>query len=98
MITTFQFSSFTDHLTDDGAELTKKPYPIHANESGVILNRSPSFVIGFVRDLARMEVDVYWDDADVEQMVGWYVITMDQNGQYATELNAIESITIKENS
>ena len=96
MMITLQLSSATDYITKDGTELTKKPYPFHADEKGNLLDgRDEVEIIGFQADAARQQVDVRWEDyADPYQAVGMYVVTKDKAGQYSTHLHAVESVEV----
>jgi hypothetical protein len=51
-------------------------------------------VVGFQRDLAEQQVDLFWKAAlaDLQQAVGMYLITVDKDGNYATHWTAVESI------
>jgi|1185.fasta_scaffold175097_2 hypothetical protein len=92
-----QPAAFTDQVTDDGQQLTKKPYPIVVRENGEIIG-SPLHVavIGFVRDLARQEVDMPWSGVlvagrPIYPVVGSYVIVQDRKGRWSTLSTAVES-------
>lgn len=101
-IITLQPSALTDHITDDGVELTQLPYPFHVDADGLVGRQDfwkgdPYRVIGFVADLARQEVDLWWEavaDGDEQRAVGMYLITQNQLGDMATHLTAIESVTV----
>lgn len=100
MIITLQPSRCVDHVTPDGTELTQRPYPFRVSEDGAILNQeywqgSPNHVVGFVGDLRRHEVDVYWRHvvADPQRAVGMYLITADADGTWAVHVVAVESVT-----
>lgn len=101
MLITLQPSSSTDHITNDGTELQKRPYPFYADEEGN-LSRSwdgaPTRIIGFVKDLSQQVLDVWWEDAvkDIHQVVGMYVVTTYPNNQWATHLAAIETVKCDE--
>jgi hypothetical protein len=95
-IVTLQPADHVDGITDDGTELTKRPYPFHVNARGEIQRRAgESRVVGFVSDPARMEVDLSWDEvyADPQRAVGQYVITQDTEGAWATHTIAIMRVT-----
>ncbi len=83
-IVTLQPAAHVDHITEDGTELTKLPYPFHVNVHGEIQRQdfwkgNPERVVGFVSDLHRQEVDLSWDEVygDPQRAVGQYVITQD---------------------
>ena len=90
-----QCHPFTDHITGEGEQLQRRPYPIVVNEKGdaVAPNHLIAGVIGFVADLARFEVDVWWDEAQKRpgEMVGMYVIIADEEGDWSTFSTAVES-------
>lgn len=96
-----QPSEFTDQLTDDGNQLTKLPYPICAGTDGLVTNQDlwqgdPSRIIGFQRDLARHEIDVWWNNAvkDPQSVVGLYLVTSDSKGRYGVHTTAIASVEV----
>jgi hypothetical protein len=96
----FQPAPHTDHITADGTELTKLPYPVYADKDGIgQLGTEPIAVIGFVADLSRQQVDLRWADmADPQQAVGQYIIIRkdtlgDECGRWATLAPAIASVT-----
>lgn len=99
-IVTLQPAAHVDHITEDGTELTKLPYPFHVNVHGEIQRQefwkgNPERVVGFVSDLARQEVDLSWDEvySDPQRAVGQYVITQDSEGGWATHQLAIMRVT-----
>ena len=92
----------TDHITADGAELTRLPYPFFVREDGMIerqdvWNGNPLRAVGFVADLARQDIDLAWEDAveDPAQTVGMYLITENSSGGYATHTTAISEATVQ---
>ena len=94
MIFKIQPASIPDHLTEDGQLLSKRPYPLTVDESGEILNDSIQFVkvIGFVADLAKQQVDLWFADlteADWPRIPGMYVIAVDPAGRWATLATAV---------
>lgn len=91
-------SEIVDHITTDGQELTKLPYPFYVSEDGSVGNQEfwrgdPAAVIGFQRDLARHEIDVWWDTVveDPQQAVGLYAVTRDNRGGMGVHTIAISS-------
>ena len=95
-IVTLQPAAHVDHLTEDGEELTRLPYPFHVNVHGEIQRQDfwkgmPERVIGFVSDLHRQEIDLDWDVIfrEPQRAVGQYVVTQDRTGQWATHTLAI---------
>jgi len=106
VIITLQPSEVTDHITADGTELTKLPYPFHCSDAGLIQRQDfwkgdPFQVVGFVADVARQEVDLYWRDvawdneADRNRVVGMYIVTMGNDGM-ASHVSAVRDVTVTE--
>lgn len=97
MLITLQPSSITDHISDDGTELHRKPYPFYADEDGKLYvhwDNAPVQIIGFVKKLGREKVDLWWVDAvkDLNSVVGMYLITKYKDGHWGTQLTAIEYV------
>lgn len=97
-----QPSAFVDQIVDDH-ELTRLPYPFYVDYDGNVGRQdfwrgSPARVVGFVRDLARQEVDLWWQEAakDPQQVVGMYLITVDRKGNMATHNTAIADVEVVE--
>lgn len=94
-----QTAPYTDHLTDDGQQLTKLPYPFFADEHGMI-GRQDFWrgkvlrVVGFQRDLNQEMIDLFWDDAyaEPEKAVGMYVVTENRRGDWVTHMTAVDSM------
>lgn len=94
-----QPASRTDHITDDGTELTQRPYPFWVNDDGDILGGLPTMgvrVIGFQIDLARHELDLRWADvrADPQLAVGKYLVASDADGGWSVHMPAIETVEV----
>lgn len=96
-----QPSEFTDQLTADGQELTKLPYPIAADEAGLVGNQDfwqgdPFRAIGFQRDLARHEIDVTWSEVfrEPELAIGLYLVSADSRGNFGVHHTAIGSVEV----
>ena len=89
----FQPAPVTDHITHDGTELTKLPYPIVADQFGVIPDgHGDQRIIGFVADPSKQRVDLWWNDIrDLQHTVGMYVITA-TGGRWYTNVTAIQSV------
>jgi hypothetical protein len=101
----FQPSEYTDHMTDDGHEMTKLPWPIVAEPGeiygdvvgdhwqGTIVK-----VIGFQKDLSKQQIDLHWTDAvkDPQLTVGMYIVTSDKNGKFAVHETAISDVEVFE--
>lgn len=95
-VVTLQPSSHVDGITEDGEEMTKRPYPFHVNVKGEIVGGAEKGgrVIGFVGDPARYEIDLDWDEIYLapQRAVGLYVVTSDTDGVWSTHTLAIESV------
>lgn len=98
-----KFASHTDHITDDGTELTRQPYPFHVTPDGSISRQdfwkgTPSQVIGFVDDPSVEEITLWWRDvaADPSKTVGKYAVTSSKDGKWATHLSAVESVAVND--
>jgi hypothetical protein len=95
-----QPASRIDNLTADGHEMTQQPYPLFVNEGGWV-GRQDFWdgrvlrVVGFMRDLAVQEVDLWWKDVwtDPQQAVGTYAVAVDRDGNMFNLDTAVESIT-----
>jgi hypothetical protein len=102
-IITLQPSPRTDHITEDGTELTQLPYPFHVTETGDVLRQDfwqgdPAVVIGFQDRVDVQQVDLWWQDVvdDPQRAIGKYAITMDTVGNYSTRVIAIASVDVTE--
>lgn len=100
-----QPSEFVDHITDDGHEMTKLPYPFYVYETGRIALQSfwkgsVKSVIGFQADLAKHVIDLHWDEAwaEPEKCVGMYVVTCSADNVWSVHSTAIKSATMGEQS
>lgn len=98
---TLQPAAHTDQITADGQELTKLPYPFHVNAATGAIDRQSVFVgwevVGFQRDVARQEINLWWDDyvaSDPQRAVGMYVVTRDGQGQMSTHLTAVDKVEV----
>lgn len=96
-----QLSGWTDHLTDDGQQLTKLPYPFFADEKGMIgrqdfWNGRVLRVVGFQADLNREMIDLFWDDvyADPGRAIGMYAVTENKRGDWVTHMTAVKSMDV----
>lgn len=105
MTITLQPSEYTDHITGDGTELTKLPYPLHVERDGTIGRQdfwkgNPSRVIGFTRDVAAQRIDLLWADVvdSPQQAVGTYVVVVGKDGRFSTLVNAIKDVRVREGS
>jgi hypothetical protein len=97
-IITLQFASHTDHVTDEGMEFTKRPYPFHVQADGTILRQElwrgdPLRVVGFAKDLAVERIDLDWGEAraDHTRTHGMYVVTQNDKGGLSVHLGAVQS-------
>jgi hypothetical protein len=97
-----QNAPVTDNITDDGTALSKRPWPVVADEDGVV--HTPSYalgmrqVFGFQRDLAVQHVDLRFEDAyaDPEKAVGMYMVSIDKDGVMGVELSAVDHVSVLE--
>jgi hypothetical protein len=94
-----QNSEYADQITADGTELTKLPYPFYVDENGNVGRQDvwqgvPERVIGFARDLAVQEINLWWPTVvqDPPQAVGMYLVTQDADGSIGTHPTAVSSI------
>jgi hypothetical protein len=87
----------TDHITADGHELTQLPYPLHVlTFNGRVLDDWADCVVGFARDLAKQQVDLWWEDyvkGEPEDAVGMYVVIRTK-GQYSALSTAIMKVEV----
>lgn len=100
-IITLQPSDRTDYITEDGTELTQRPYPFVVLDNGDVLNGeavNTKRAVGFTNDLAREQIDLWWRDAvkDPQRVVGKYLVTQDARGTYAVHNCAIMTVTEQE--
>lgn len=100
-----QPSEFTDHITDDGHEMTKMPYPYYVYQTGRVALQGfwkgrVKHVIGFQADLAVHTIQLHWDEAWAapEKAVGMYVVTGSADGVWSVHPTAIKSATMSEQS
>lgn len=101
MIVRIQPASRIDGLTADGQEMTQQPYPLFVDEDGSVgrqdfWNGRIFRVVGFMRDLAVQEVNLWWADAakDPQQAVGMYVVATDKDGEMFNLDTAVESAEV----
>lgn len=84
-----------DHITEDGITLSKRPYPIIVDADGLTPEGGALDVvkvIGFVRDLSKQQVDLWWDDLmTLGDPIGMYVIIQNRAGGWATLSTAVET-------
>lgn len=97
-----QPSEHVDHITEDGSELTKLPYPFFVDEEGKIGRQDfwrgeHAQVIGFQKDLAVQKIDLWWRDAleDPQQVVGMYLVTADSKGDWFSHSFAVRDIAVE---
>lgn len=95
-----QPAQYVDQIVD-GHEMTKLPYPLVADEEGNVEHQElwrgdPAKVIGFQKDLAIQQVDLWWADvvADPKKAVGTYMITSDDQGGWGTHMTAVMSAEV----
>jgi len=96
---TFQPSEFVDHITEDGTELTKLPYPVHAwADNGVIpwnAGGTPGRrIVGFQRDLQRQQIDASWATIAYHppDAVGMYAVIENKDGSWSSLTTAIRDV------
>lgn len=99
----FQPSSHTDHITEDGTELQQRPYPFACLEDGTIISAQVSVdcaqVVGVADGLADEHIDHHWSEIvkDPDLAKGRYIITRGKSPRsYASHVNAVESVTVRE--
>lgn len=91
-----QPAAYIDNIYEGGYVGTKLPYPFFVNEDGNV-GRQDFWrgaivrVIGFQRDLAKMQIDVRWVEAidDLSKVIGMYLVTSDENATYGVHQTAI---------
>ena len=95
-----QTEPYTDQITDDGHELSKLPYPLIADENGMIAGQDfwcglHHHVIGFQKDLSVQVIDLRWKDAldDLDKAIGMYLVTSDRAGDWGSLWTAVKSVT-----
>lgn len=95
-----QLSSQIDNIVL-GEEQTKLPYPFFIGRDGLIRNQdlwkgSPYKAVGFQKDLAKQQVDLWWNAWDWRDpaVIGMYLITADLAGNFATHVSALEAVDI----
>jgi hypothetical protein len=101
-----QPAEFVDHITDDGHEMTKLPYPFYVYQTGRVALQASFWrgtvktVIGFQKDLAKHTIDLFWDTVwDAPQSaVGMYVVTSSAAGVWSVHSTAIKSALASEQS
>lgn len=97
---TIQPSAHTDHITEDGTELTKLPYPFHCTEDGMVMRQDfwdghPLRIVGFAKDLNKHQVDLWWREAwaEPDKAVGMYVVSQNADGSMYSHVHAVEEVT-----
>lgn len=95
-----QRSEFIDQIVD-GHEMTKLPYPFFVEEDGTVQGQDfwkgdPQKVLGFQKDLAVQQIDLWWEDAvrNPKDAVGMYAVTMDAEGAIGVHIQAIDDVTV----
>lgn len=96
-----QTHSFPDHLADDLTLLHRKPYPLVVDERGSTVPGQTlpiREVVGFVGDLARQEIDIWFAAATVglDRIPGTYAVVIDSHGQWSTLSTAVETFELLE--
>lgn len=95
-----------DNIVSDGEALHKLPYPFWVNEDGAIAQQNlwrgdPWRVIGFQKDLACFQIDLWWREAFAapERAVGMYLVTAAKGTGHmaiSTHSTAVQSMEVKE--
>jgi hypothetical protein len=101
-IVSLQPTDITDHITEDGTELTRRPYPFHVDPDGFILRQDfwqgrAYQVIGFVSAPESSAV-LHWREIanTPHDMIGKYVVVSDSHGRWSTYETAIATATTTE--
>jgi hypothetical protein len=100
-----QPDSFIDNLwgtTDEGmVEGRRLPYPFFVTEKGEVLRQDiwagkVLKVVGFQRDLAKNQIDLWWHEAFVnpDRCLGMYVVTRDRDGGMSVHTTAISEYEV----
>jgi hypothetical protein len=102
-VITLQPSEYTDHITGDGTEYQKLPYPFFVREDGMVLRQDfwdgkPLKIVGFQRDLAVHRVNLWWDQAakDPQATVGMYIVSQNKDGAMGVHIQAVQSVQVEE--
>ncbi len=96
-----QPSEYVDHITPDGRELTRMPYPLYVDERGLVGRQdywkgNPLQIIGLAEDFSVASVDLSWEEVtrDPGSAIGMYLVTACADGSMATHTLAVSRITI----
>lgn len=96
-VVVIQPAPFVDNVVN-GHEFYKKPYPLSVDADGYV--QFQDFwqglyfkAIGFQRDLDVQKIDVWWGDAfsSPESIIGLYLVTSDDDGNWEVIPHGIES-------
>lgn len=90
-----------DNLSADGQEMTQLPYPLFVEDDGSV-GRQDFWdgrilrVVGFMKDLAVQQVDLWWKDAvtDPQKAVGMYVVGVDSEDRMFNLDTAVDSAEV----
>lgn len=96
-IFSIQCNPIPSGITDDGQIMTSMPYPFLANSGGRIAAQEiwkghPLRIVGFVKDLKRQEVDLWWADmvvGNTDDAIGMYLITKNKDGTMGVHMTAV---------
>lgn len=93
-------ASHTDYITDDGTELTKRPYPFAMDAKGNILGsrEDDATAVGFQNNVGVQRIDLDWSvyiKGDLNLAVGKYLVTRAANGRLFTQVSAIEWVDVQ---
>lgn len=93
-----QPAQYVDQIKD-GHEMTKLPYPFFVEKDGSIGQQElwkgdPLKAIGFQVDLAKQQIDLWWDQVarDPQRVVGMYLVTSNAQGNWGVHQTAIVSV------
>lgn len=97
-----QPAAYTDQISDDGYEMTKLPYPFWVRWDGTMANLNPPYtnLLGFQADLAKQQIDLWWNEArdDPGKAIGMYAVTQDEKGGIAVHGTAIDSAEVHDDT
>lgn len=94
-----QEGGIIDGMSEDFTVRSRLPWPVTCSLDGTVTVPSSALmrrVVGFQRDLAVQQVDVWLKDAfaDPSQVIGMYIVTEDLNGGYQHGMTAVSSAEI----
>jgi len=101
---TFQPAEIVDHVTEDGVELTKLPYPVHAWASdGRVPNHlggytEPLRIAGFTRTRDRGQFDASWETIayNPPDAVGMFIVCQLPTGEMNLLTSPVRDVQVRE--